>query len=190
MVAYFAPSAEMPCILKAWQESVPALRRWLSAQGLCVYDVDDVVQEVYVKAMLHRAAFCALDAPQAWLFTVARHALIDRARLRKNFVDLDALPESILLAEEVDEALPVDDLRMCVPRVLAQMSVHEREIIECCDLQGMSQKAYAERVGLSVSGAKSRLQRARKCLAKLLVTQCQVRFDAQGSVCCFTPQQQ
>lgn len=179
---------DMPCILKAWQESVSALRRWLSAQGLAADEVDDVVQEVYVKAMLHRATFCALDAPQAWLFTVARHALIDRARLRKNYVDWESLPESILIAEEVDEALPVDDLRVCVPRVLAQMSAHEREAIECCDLNSMSQKAYAQRVGLSISGAKSRLQRARKTLAKLLVTQCQVRFDTQGSVCCFTPQ--
>ena len=146
------------------------------------------MQEVYIKAMLHQATFCAVDVPQAWLFTVARHALIDRARLHKNYVGLDALPESILIADVMNDGLPVDDLRACVPRVLAQMSVHEREAIECCDLNSMSQKAYAERVGLSLSGAKSRLQRARKTLAKLLVKQCQVRFDAQGSVCCFTPQ--
>ena len=41
---------------------------------------DDVLQDVFVKAMRQGQGFCSLDNPRAWLFQVARNALVDRAR--------------------------------------------------------------------------------------------------------------
>lgn len=41
---------------------------------------DDVLQDVFVKAMRQGQGFCTLDNPRAWLFQVARNALVDRAR--------------------------------------------------------------------------------------------------------------
>ncbi|MGC1518341.1 MAG: RNA polymerase subunit sigma-70, partial [Azonexus sp.] len=42
-------------------------------------------------------------------------------------------------------------------------------------------------LGISLPGAKSRIQRARKRLRNRLVKACQVTFDDQGEVCCFVP---
>jgi len=51
----------------------------------------------------------------------------------------------------------------------------------------MSQAEYAERLGISLPGAKSRVQRARQRLKAQLASACQVSFDEQGKVCCFKP---
>ena len=42
-------------------------------------------------------------------------------------------------------------------------------------------------VGITVPGAKSRVQRARKRLRERLLTSCQVVLNERGAVCCFTP---
>lgn len=51
----------------------------------------------------------------------------------------------------------------------------------------MSQEDYARLKGLTLAGAKSRVQRARKRLRAHLTGVCQVRFDEAGRVCCFVP---
>jgi RNA polymerase sigma-70 factor (ECF subfamily) len=53
----------------------------------------------------------------------------------------------------------------------------------------MSQKDYAARLGLTLPGAKSRVQRARVRLKARLTEACQVKFDKDGEVCCFVPRQ-
>jgi RNA polymerase sigma-70 factor (ECF subfamily) len=51
----------------------------------------------------------------------------------------------------------------------------------------MTQEDYARLKGISLPGAKSRVQRARKRLREHLSQACQVKFDATGKVCCFVP---
>jgi RNA polymerase sigma-70 factor (ECF subfamily) len=75
----------------------------------------------------------------------------------------------------------------CLPRALAELSAEDCEVLSLCDLEGMTQEAYAELKGLTRPGAKSRVQRARKRLREHLATVCQVRLDDTGRVCCFVP---
>ena len=64
---------------------------------------------------------------------------------------------------------------------------NDREAITLCDLEGLPQDEYARRKGLSLPGAKSRIQRARKRLRERLSQGCQVRLDAAGQVRDFVP---
>ena len=73
------------------------------------------------------------------------------------------------------------------PRVLAELSTEDREAIVLCDLGDMTQARFAELKGLSLPGAKSRVQRARRHLRERMSQACQVRFDEAGRVCCFVP---
>ena len=63
----------------------------------------------------------------------------------------------------------------------------DREAILLCDIEGMTQAEYATRLGISLPGAKSRVQRARQRLKARLSEACRVRYDERGNVCCFTP---
>lgn len=45
------------------------------------------------------------------------------------------------------------------------------------EIAGLSQKAYAEKVGITYSCAKSRVQRARKLLKDMMMRCCHYQFD-------------
>jgi len=83
----------------------------------------------------------------------------------------------------------MDGLAACLPRVLSELAPEAREAITLCDLDGITQAEYAQRLGLSLAGAKSRVQRARRRLRDQLAKFCQVRLDDDGKVCCFVPRE-
>ena len=169
------------CHNKAWRQHQAEIRAFLKSRAGNAAEADDLLQEVFLKALLQGKAFCSLDNPRAWLFHVARNLLIDRLRLTREQVPL---PED-MSAESGHEFEAVDVLSHCLPRVLSELSPEDREVITQCDLHGVTQQAYAEKMGISLAAAKSRVQRARARLQIQLVSACQVRFDKAGKVCCF-----
>jgi RNA polymerase sigma-70 factor (ECF subfamily) len=173
------------CLTDAWNAHESELRRFLRHRAKSEAEGDDLLQEVFLRAMRRPNGLCGLDSPRAWLFHAARNLLIDRLRLAKDQVPL---PEE-LAAEPEAVLAPVDGLAQCLPRVLAELAPEDRDAITLCDLEGMSQKDYAARLGLTLPGAKSRVQRARVRLKARLTEACQVKFDKDGEVCCFVPRQ-
>jgi len=172
----------MNCLMNAWHLHEAELRAWLQRRLGNSHDAEDMVQDLFIKAMRQDRKFCELENARAWLFEVARNAVADRLRLKKEQVEL---PDD--LAAETDEPVPVETLAECLPRALAELSPDDREALTLCDLEGMSQEEYARHKGLTLPGAKSRVQRARKRLREHLTSACQVSFDAGGKVCCFVP---
>ena len=171
------------CQKRAWLQHKAEIRAFLAYRCETPAAADDLLQEVFMRALAQQDKFCRLDNPRAWLFTVARSLLIDRMRLAK---DQLPLPDD-LCADPVADIAPVDRLSQCLPRVLSELSAEDREAITWCDIQGMSQKDYAQRQGLTLPAAKSRVQRARVRLRAQLADACQIKFDEDGKVCCFVP---
>ncbi|MCX7141113.1 MAG: sigma-70 family RNA polymerase sigma factor [Proteobacteria bacterium] len=163
--------------MTAWHQHEAELRGWLRRRMGNAADAEDILQDVFLKAMRQGERFCAIVNARAWLYEVARNALADRLRLARDTVQL---PEN--LSADIEEAATVDSLAACLPRVLSELSAEDREAITLCDLERLPQEEYARRKGLSLPGAKSRVQRARKRLRERLTQACQVRLDADGQV--------
>jgi RNA polymerase sigma-70 factor, ECF subfamily len=174
----------MNCLMTAWHRHETELRAWLRGRMSNPHDAEDLLQDLFLKALRQDKQFCEIGNTRAWLFEVARNALVDRLRLKKDQVEL---PED--LVHETDESAAVDSLAACLPRALAELSEEDREAITLCDLEGLNQEDYARLKGLTLPGAKSRVQRARRRLREHLTDACQVRFDAAGKVCCFVPRE-
>ena len=172
-----------PCLLAAWSAHQAELRAYLRHRLADPFAADDLLQEVFLKALRQGSRFCSVENARAWLFQVVRNALADTLRVSREHLPL---PEE-LPADAEEEPPRVDDLSQCLPRVLAELSTADRLAITLCDLEGQPQQALAERLGISLPGAKSRIRRARARLHKHMVEACQVRFDDAGKVCCFTP---
>lgn len=176
----------VPCVLRAWEASQDELRGFLrsrlhgpDASGVA----DDLLHEVFLRLVRQGGNFCAVDNARAWLFQVARNLLIDHQRSQRPTAEL---PDN--LAYEPDNPAPVDQLADCLPAALASLSPEDQDVLAQCDLGGMTQAEYAALRGLSLPGAKSRVQRARARLREALIDRCSVRFDADsGAVCCHVP---
>jgi RNA polymerase sigma-70 factor (ECF subfamily) len=174
-------AASFACVAAAWQaheaELLGYLRHRLSDTG----EADDVLQDVFVKAMRQGQGFCTLDNPRAWLFQVARNSLVDRSRTAHPHEPLtDALADATPLNPEPLE--PVDALADCLTRTLAELPADDAAILRACDLEGQTQRAFAESHDISLPAAKSRLLRARRRLRERLTQACQVGFEPDGSV--------
>lgn len=168
------------CVLRAWRAHQAELSRFLMARAPDPQRAEDVIQDVFLKAMQAGKTFCALDDARAWLFHVARNALIDAWRRDKPWVEL---PEDLAL-EPAETQAPIDLLDACLPRQIKRLTVEDQAIIQACDIQGQTVAQFAQTHGLSLSAAKARLRRARSRLRTYLITQCDIHFDAQGAVCC------
>ena len=173
----------MNCVIEAWGAHEGELRGFLIRQLGDPVLAEDLLQETFLRAVAGGAKFCSLENPRAWLFRVARSRLADHFRRDRSAVALDDLPED--LPGDAAEVAAVASLDACLPLALQELAPADREIIERCDLEGMTQARYAEEAGLSLSGAKSRLQRARRRLKTALVAHCRITFDEAGQVCCF-----
>jgi RNA polymerase sigma-70 factor (ECF subfamily) len=172
----------MNCLNTAWKAHAAELRGWLRHRLGNTALADDLLQDLFLKALRQGDRFCALTNARAWLFEVARNLVADHLRVAHHMVDL---PED--LAAKPDDVATVDALTGCLPRVLSELNAEDREAITLCDLQGIAQADYAKTIGLSLSAAKSRVQRARVRLRAQMSTACQVQIDATGRVSDFVP---
>lgn len=171
----------MNSLLSTWSRHETELRRWLLSRAPVKSEVEDVLQDVFLKVLQQGERFNTLAQPRAWLFEVTRNTLIDHLR---------RLHDSLPLPEGLDEwpapsepSDPLDSLaQACLPRVLSELEPQDREAIDLCDLQGMAHKDFAQLKNLSLAAAKSRVQRARKRMRERMTQACQLSFDAAGRV--------
>ena len=102
-----------------------------------------------------------------WLFTIARHVVIDMARQHRPSLDLDAaghVPDPRRLPD--DHAIASDQQR-ALHRAIARLTPEQQQIIEL-RLAGLSGPEIADALGLSLSAAKSSQFRAYARLRTLL----------------------
>lgn len=173
------------CVAKAWDAHERELRGFLRHRLSDEQAAEDMLQDVFLRAMRQGQGFCSLENPRAWLFQVARNALVDRVRAARPEVPLDDIAE--LQSPEAEAPPAVDALTGCMARVLAELSPDDAEILRACDLQGRRQREFAEGKGISLPAAKARLLRARQRLRERMSLACRVSFDDDGSVAGHVP---
>ena len=79
------------------------------------------------------------------------------------------------------------DLTDSVLSMLEDLPEKYRQALVMVDYQGKTQQQLAETVGISLSGAKSRVQRARKMIKQLLLECCHFEFDRYGTIIDYQP---
>lgn len=142
---------------------------------------EDLLQEVFLRIHTHAGALRAEEKLESWIYQIARHRLIDYYRKQKPLLPLEEVdPETLL--EEMPEEDVQRELAPSVTAFVQALPEPYREALVLTEYQGLSQRELATRLGLSFSGAKSRVQRARDKLKQLLLECCHFEFDHLGRV--------
>lgn len=174
-----------------WQPFVDGLRAFV-ARRVPAQDAEDVAQDVLVR--LHRNASTLRDTSRAesWVYAIARRVIVDYYRSRRP----EEAPEDAALDGVAD---PAEAVRRGFGTFEGGHSVHEevlswlrpmadelpetyRDALVMADFEGKPQKEVAEALGISLSGAKSRVQRARAMLGENLRRCCEVELGPGGEV--------
>jgi len=121
---------------------------------------DDLLQHTFLK-LAERGPELRVDSDlRAWLFKVARNAYLSQQRTPAPLDEslLAALPSSAAGAEA---RLSLAELE----RALARLSVHDRELLLLIGVEGLSQEAICELLGVEPAALRQRLSRARARLS-------------------------
>jgi RNA polymerase sigma-70 factor (ECF subfamily) len=175
-----------PELEASWTETVQGLRAFVASRVEDKELAADITQDVIVRSIAS-GALDRVDNPAAWLYRSARNAVIDHYRTRRQHASLDGL--DAWPAQDVDD-IPNDatrELSRCLQPMLDQLPSAAREALVRVDVHGQTQQRAARDLGLSLSGMKSRVQRARRDLKDLLERCCAVDLDSRGGVADYQP---
>jgi RNA polymerase sigma-70 factor (ECF subfamily) len=166
------------------------VRRFLVRRVRDAHLAEDLALEVMVKLHVHRASLPAGDARRAtaWALRAARNVAVDHFRAsRRSHASLDSAPEPTAADADASARPASRELSGCVRRMMRRLPAPFREAVELADLHGRPQHLVARELGLSVSGAKSRVQRGRRQLRAMIDDCCDVELGRRGSVVSVAP---
>ncbi len=161
-----------------WKEFSGKLENFLRTKVGDPAVAEDLRQDVFLRLLQRLERGGSVGDVEAWLFRSARNAVIDHYRTRKATV---AVPET-LPDESVPEPAELEELRASFRRMISSLPEPYREAVTLVDLEGMKQQDFADRLGISLSAAKSRVQRGRDLLRGMLRECCTFGFDRRGRV--------
>jgi RNA polymerase sigma-70 factor (ECF subfamily) len=178
-----------PELEASWTETLAGLRAFVASRVDDKELAADITQDVIVRSIAS-GALDRVDNPAAWLYRSARNAVIDHYRTRRQHASLDGLDSlEAWPAQDLDET-PNDatrELSRCLQPMLDQLPSAARDALVRVDVDGQTQLRAARDLGLSLSGMKSRVQRARRDLKNLLEQCCAVDVDRRGGVADYQP---
>lgn len=145
---------------------------------------EDILQDVFLKVHTHIGTLSDTAKLQGWLYQLARNAIIDYYRRSRVMVDV---PEQLPAIAEEEENDAVARLTPAVKAMVAALPEIYREALRLTEYEGLTQKQLAERLGISISGAKSRVQRARQMLRQMLLDCCHFELDRRNAIISYQP---
>jgi RNA polymerase sigma-70 factor (ECF subfamily) len=160
-----------------WEACSGKVRGYLRHHLRSAADVDDVLQEVFLR--VHRNAR-RLDGEthlSGWLFTVARSALVDFQRRRRG-----PLPVPVEEGDGEAELAEHSGIAAGLRELVASLPEGYARAVTLVDLEGLPLKEASEHLGLSLSGAKSRVQRGRRLVRDALLRCCHFVVDRYGTI--------
>lgn len=161
-----------------WHEFAENLARFIRARVSTPATTEDILQDVFVKIQRRLSQLQDPAKLESWLYTIARNAIIDHYRTRKETVEV---PESLPAEPQADDG-ELEALKASFRRMIYSLPDPYREAIVLTELEGLTQPELAARLGMSLSGAKSRVQRGRAQLKSMLDECCTFEFDRRGHV--------
>lgn len=181
-----------------WRRFKDGLRTFLRARLPSEADADDVLQEVFLRIHENADQVEHAGRVQGWVYTIARRCVADfyRARERRVLSDAGALEDtdqSVAADHEPSDHLSSYDgahdvheevLSWLRPMIDALPEMYAVPL-RMADVEGYTQQEIADALGLSLSGAKSRVQRGRARLGDLLRQCCAVEFGPEGRAVAF-----
>lgn len=172
-----------------WRPFVQGLRAFV-AQRVPSAHAEDVLQETLVRLHESASSLEDIDRAESWVFTIARRTIADFYREQERRPEEETVDRIDTVAgseEETENLAPYDGEHDVHEEVLSWLRPMMEDLPEMyrrplvmADFEGRTQQEVADELGLSLSGAKSRVQRARTRLGRLLKQCCDVEFGPDG----------
>jgi len=167
---------------KFGEEILNFIRKRVSSQE----DAEDLRQEVFLRIHNKIDTLKNKERLIPWFYQITRNVIYDYYRRKQPQGSLPDLP--YLFTDKFDEE-PAQNITRSLIEFVACLPEKYREAITLTEIEGLKQSALAEKAGITLSNAKSRVQRGRALLKKALLDCCHLEFDPQGRLYNYIPRQ-
>lgn len=140
------------------------------------HTAEDIVQDIFIKINDNLKNLKEMKKIKSWIFTIARNSIMDYFRKNKHYIDIDELD-----IPEENERNENECYHKCLTPFINKLDLKYKEALLNTELGTLSQKEYADEVGISYSGMKSRVQRARQKIEEEFVSCCIIKTDSRGN---------
>jgi len=158
-----------------WTDHKTRLRNYIAKRVRDTNAVDDILQDVFVKAYTNLHDVKSHGSLTAWLYRIAANSIADHYRAEK---PLEEISEELPMPELEPDYL--GELASCLQPLIEDLPEKYRLPLVLSEIEGLTQKEVADRLGLSLSGAKSRVQRGREKLRQRLFQCCDIEVGKGG----------
>ena len=165
---------------KIWEQFSDKLKYFMLQRVSDEQVAEDLLQETFVR--IHRKLDDIADSERlsSWVFQIARNLIIDHYRVSAR--QHDASTDFIEAGTDNDERNVNEMVMGWLPNMIAQLPDPYRDAVELYELQGIPRQEIADRLGISLSDAKSRVQRVREKLKPRLFDCCSFEMDRRGNI--------
>jgi RNA polymerase sigma-70 factor, ECF subfamily len=166
-----------------WKEFHLRLKSFIVTKVNNPADVDDIIQEVFIKIYTRINTLKDPGKLEAWIWQITRHTIIDYYRRTKTnpAVNQSIFDDAAQAEENTDGAL--EKISVGIEELIDTLPEKYRVALRKTHIEGLKQSELAEYLNISLSGAKSRVQRGRELLKEVLLECCQFEFDSAGTMC-------
>ncbi len=158
----------------AWAETRNELRKFIYRRVKDKAISEDIVQDVFLK--VHSKLWQLKDAKKmmGWIYQITRNTIVEHFRSQSKVV---------FATEPTSEHQPLNDCAAaCLVEIMDSLPEKYREVLKLAEIGNMSQIELANKLNISYSGAKSRVQRARQMLKAEIDKHYVIKTDGYGNV--------
>jgi RNA polymerase sigma-70 factor, ECF subfamily len=167
-----------------WETFSIPLQQFIRRRVPDPHSAEDLLQDVFLKIHTHIDTLHSHDRVASWIYQITRNVIADYYRARRPTIDV---PETLIGPDSLPDDDVVREILPCVAALVDDLPDSYREALRLTEYQGLSQKELSERLGISFSGAKSRVQRARAKIKEQLLACCHFQFDHAGRIIDYQP---
>ncbi len=135
-------------------------------------DVEDVVQESFIKAYVNIKSFDTNRKFSPWMYRIAHNEFINamkkRGREKTSYIDLDALIPQLAAPETTDSDIHKEELRRELDSSLDKLNAKYREPLVLYYFEDMNYKEIADILHIPVATVGVRLRRGKIALQSLV----------------------
>ena len=170
--------------LDVWEKFSERLRSFILKRIADPTDADDVLQQIFIKVHTHIGTLRDEERIAPWLYQIAKNTITDYYRAQRQCV---AIPETLIVEVEPDGEDSISQLATGLRHLIETLPDNYRQPLLLAEIEGLPQKEMAEQLRLSLSAAKSRVQRGRRLLRAALLSCCHFELDHRGRLMDYAP---
>lgn len=140
---------------------------------------EDIVQDVLLTINEEIDTLREQEKLLSWMFRITRNEIAQYYRKKKEHIDIESLH---LFDDDTKEASAQKELSTCLRPMIEALPNIYKEALTLGELEELPQSEVAKRLNISLSGAKSRIQRGRAILQKQFTDNCNLTMDSKGSI--------